>query len=171
MATEALADWDRLSTILTSREAELPVARETLERAIQADDEYLRKKGAHLQDLKIARKQALDKVTSVDGEVAELPAQLAALATSVERVVGAAVSEAMTQWIQAKALMEVLAPQLGDTVRNLEARLSHLQAEVSTPGRSTAHAWTSVNEAFAHMLAEARSIVIRLTGERDHDHA
>ena len=117
----------------------------------------------------MARKQALHKVTSIETEVAQLPAQLAVLVTSVEKDVGAAVNEAATRWIQAKALMEVLAPQLGATVRSLEARLSHLQAEVSTPGRSTVHAWTSVDEAFAHMLAEARSIVIRLTGERDHD--
>lgn len=169
MATGALAEWDRVTTTITSREAELPVARETLERAIQADEEHLRKNGARLQDLMMARKQALDKVTSIDTELAQLPAQLAVLLTSVERDVGAAVNEVATQWIQAKALMEVLAPQLGVTVRSLEDRLSHLQVEVSTPGRSTAHAWTSVDDAFAYMLAEARSIVIRLTGEWDHD--
>jgi hypothetical protein len=72
----------------------------------------------------------------------------------VEDGVDSACKDALTQWIQAKALMEVLAPELGDAVRRLQTDLSVFQDDVSTPDRATGASMIKVTESFAHMLAE-----------------
>ena len=166
-AAERLAEWNRLATSKAELQTRLPLTREALDRSIQADKDYFRKNAAHLADLTTERKQAEGDVGAIEFELAKLPGQLEELVAGVESAVELAASNAVTRWIQAKALVEVLAPELGDAVRTLECHLSRLQGEVSTPGRATGQAWLAVDAAFAHMLAEARDIVVHLIYNND----
>jgi hypothetical protein len=104
-------------------------------------------------------------VDSIKRQLAELLSQVPPVLTLVEAGVDAACGDASTQWIQAKGLMEVLAPGLREPVSRLEADLSALQADVSTPERADGASLTRADASFAHLLAQAKAIVDHLNGE------
>jgi hypothetical protein len=138
-----------------------------LVQATQADDDYLAKNQSRLGDLITRRNVAQQEVDRIEQELAKLRLELPPVVSGIDEIIGRASKDALTLWIQAKALTEVLAAELSDAIRRLETDLSVLQDDASTPDRPCGKSLTTVDESFAHMLAQAKAIVDRLIGEGD----
>jgi len=145
---------------LSRRERELrasePDAQEAAKKAADADDAYLSKTRARNQQLRTARSQAEKSAASIAKELEELPLRLEDAAREVGEIVGKATTRSSVDWIQAKALAEVLAPELGDAIRQVEQDLESLRGAAATPGREIGARLTRADESFASMLATAR---------------
>jgi hypothetical protein len=161
-AQEGIEQWEALSR----REAELvasePDAEEEASRTASADDEYFNKNQARNNRLRTARSQAEKHLEGIVRERGELPARKDECLRRTEAIVYGATERSAVDWIQAKALAEVLAPELGEAIRRVERDLETLRGTAATPGRKLGSDIMKVDESFAAMLATARRKVEEL---------
>ena len=106
-----------------------------------------------------------DERKNVLARVDDVGAQIRQLDDRIRAVVAEATNETHTQWMQAKGLVEVLAPELRGTFGDLETRLQRMQATLEPDGGDAVRAPREVDEAFAAMLGDARRQVERLLAD------